>query len=313
MRAKDTSVLAPDSPQAKAIADLFYFDLMISVVIFATVAVMVVLALRRFRWRQGAPEPYQNPGNPKLEVIWTVVPTLILLALFIGTAHTMYVANPPVHGQKPMVVVIAHQWWWEYRYPASGVVTANELHLPADSTSLLELRSADVIHDFWVPDLGAKMDAIPGHPNTLWLGPRTPGTYFGTCAEYCGTQHALMGIQVMVDPPAAFATWEQQQLVVPATPTQGVAADGARLFQQRTCQNCHAIAGTKAQARVGPDLTHLASRNTLAAGVLSNTTPDLVRWLVNPQHTKPGCYMPNLHLTESEAQAIAAYLEEGKR
>jgi cytochrome c oxidase subunit 2 len=309
MNIQDTSVFAANSPQAQAIAQLFYFDLIIAAVIFATVAGLVITAVARFRHRDGAPEPVQDEGNPKLEMVWTIIPALILLALFIGTARTMSIVNPPMGGRTPNVVVTAHQWWWEYRYPGSGVLTANELHMSTDETWLLEVRSADVIHDFWVPDLGAKVDAIPGHPNYLWLTPRRSGTFLGTCAEFCGNQHALMGILVVVQPPAEYSAWEKSQLRVPGIPAAGPAAEGAHLFQERTCRNCHAVAGTTARGRVGPDLTHVADRETLGAGVLSNTTENLTRWIRNPQIYKEGCHMPDLHLNESEAHEIAVYLE----
>ncbi|MEJ2653468.1 MAG: cytochrome c oxidase subunit II [Gammaproteobacteria bacterium] len=309
MIVQDTSVFAPDSPQARAIERLFYFDLAIAAVIFAAVAGLVIAAVVRFRYRPGAPLPRQDEGNPKLETAWTIIPALILTALFIGTWRTMVFVNPPLHGRKPGMVVTAHQWWWEFRYPHSGVVTANELHLPVRVTSLLEVRTADVIHDFWVPDLGAKVDAIPNHPNYLWTKPSQTGIFLGTCAEFCGNEHALMGIRVIVQEPAAFSAWIQSQLVVPATPTNGVAGAGAKLFLTRTCENCHTIAGTAAKGTFGPNLTHLADRETIGAGVITNGLTNLTAWIHNPDRFKPGIYMPNLHLTESEAHAIAVYLE----
>jgi len=309
MPMQHTSVFHPDSPQARAIVHLFYFDLGIAVFIALTVTILVFIAIIRFRWRPGAPEPYQDPGNPKLETLWTVIPALILTALAVQTARTMRFVNPPVRDRSPNVVVMAHQWWWEYRYPQSGVVTANELHMPAEENWLLLIEAADVIHDFWVPDLGAKMDAIPGHPNHLWIEPHRAGTYIGTCAEFCGLEHALMGIRVIVQPKAEYAAWVKSQLVVPGPPVGAVAQQGARLFAERTCVNCHRIAGTPASGDVGPDLTHLADRETLGAGVLYNTLDNLARWIRRPQEYKPGCHMPDERLTGPEAHAIATYLE----
>ncbi len=309
MTLRDTSVFAANSPQAQAIARLFYFDLALTAAVFLTVALLVFYAVARFRQRPGAREPSQDEGNPKLEVMWTVVPGLVLTALFIATAHAMSIINPPVRERQPDVLVVAHQWWWEYHYPKSGVLTANELHLPAATRLLIKLESADVIHDFWVPDLGAKMDAIPGHPNYLWLTPLRPGTYLGTCAEFCGSEHALMGIRVIIEPPDAFAAWERLQTQVSEKPTQGPAATGAQLFQEKTCQSCHAIAGSEAAGKVGPDLSHVGSRQTLAAGVLANDLDNLTRWILWPQRYKPKCHMPNLRLAEGEARAIALYLE----
>jgi cytochrome c oxidase subunit II len=309
MRPRVTSVFDPGSPQAQAIADLFHFDLAIAAVIFLAVAGLVTYAALRFRWRPGAREPYQNHGNLKMEILWTVVPALILTVLLVRTAYTMSFVNPLAGSKTPDAVVIAHQWWWEYHYPQSGIVTANELHMPEGQKWLLQVESADVIHDFWVPDLGAKVDAIPAHPDYLWFQPQRDGVYLGTCAEYCGAQHALMGIRVIVDSPARFSQWEQSQIRVPTQPASPVARQGGRYFQDLTCTNCHRIAGTEAQAQVGPDLTHLADRQTIGAGVLDNTPDNLAKWLENPQQFKPECYMPNLHLTTEQARAIATYLE----
>ena len=304
-----TSVFNANSPQAQAIANLFYIDLAICVVIFLIVAALVIVAVIRFRQKPGQGEPYQDPGNPKLETLWTVIPSLVLVVLLVLTARTMHLVNPPVGNRVPNVIVTAHQWWWAYNYPQSGVVTANELHMPAGTNWLLGIESADVIHDFWVPDLGAKMDAIPGHPNYLWINPRQTGIYLGTCAEYCGCEHAMMGIRVVVQMPAEFAQWEQDQLRAPTAPIGAEAEHGAQLFAARTCTSCHTIAGTKAVGRVGPDLTHLATRDTIGSGALTNNLANLTRWISNPQAIKPGCYMPALRLPDAEVHAVAVYLE----
>ena len=270
-----TSVFNPQSPQAEEIAKLFYIDLAIAFAILLIVTILVVIAIFRFRQRPGQVEPVQDPGNPKLETLWTVVPSVVVVVLLVLTARTMHLVNPPVGNRTPNVIVTAHQWWWAYHYPQSGVIAANELHLSAGTNWLLGIESADVIHDFWVPDLGAKMDAIPGHPNYLWITPHATGVYLGTCAEYCGAEHALMGIRVVVQSPEDFVRWEQEQLRVPAAPTGAEAELGARLFAEKTCASCHLIAGTSATGHVGPDLTHLADRDTLGAGVLANN----VNWL----------------------------------
>lgn len=311
-KAHFTSVFHPDTPQASAIARLFYFDLIIAAVIFLTVATLVIYITVRFRHRRGDPEPRQDHGNTKLEITWTVVPALILLALLTATGITMYKVNPPLGRKVPDVVVVAHQWWWEYRYPASGVVTANELHMPSGRDWLIRVTSADVIHDFWVPDLCAKTDAIPGHPNYTWIKPHDAGIYLGTCAEYCGMEHALMGIRVIVESADEFARWEQSQLHVPGPPSGETARRGAKIFQEHTCVNCHTIAGTKADGKVGPDLTHVADRQTLAAGALDNNVNNLALWIGDPQSVKPGCHMPKLGLTEAQTRAIAVYLEQLK-
>lgn len=305
----DTSVFNANSPQAQAIKHLFYVDLIICGIILLVVTALVFVAIIRFRHRPGREEPFQDPGNPKLETLWTVIPALILVFLLILTARTMHTVNPPTGTRSPDVVVTAHQWWWEYRYPKTGAVTANELHMPMGVNWLLGIESADVIHDFWVPDLGAKMDAIPGHPNSLWIQPARAGTYLGTCAEYCGCGHAMMGIRVIVEPLAEFQAWEQHLLQIPPAPTGTVEKRGARLFAERTCINCHTVAGTTAKGHVGPDLTHMGDRQTLAAGVLDNTPDHLAQWIMDPQRIKPKCNMPSLGLTPADAHDIAVYLE----
>jgi cytochrome c oxidase subunit 2 len=191
-------------------------------------------------------------------------------------------------------------------------VTANEIHLPVGKRMLLQLEGGDVIHDFWVPQLGRKMDMIPGHTNWLWVEPTQTGTFLGACAEYCGAEHAWMRIRVIVQPQAEFDAWLRQQTQAAVTPTGGDAAQGAMLFQQQTCASCHAVAGTGANAQVGPNLTHFGGRDTIAAGVLDNTPDNLAKWLKDPQSVKPGSHMPDLQLTNDQIRALVAYLEAQK-
>ena len=181
--------------------------------------------------------------------------------------------------------------------------------MPAGPNWLLQIESADVIHDFWVPNLGAKMDAVPGNKNFLWIRPEQAGIFIGTCAEYCGAEHAMMGIRVIVESPGDFAAWEQTQLKTPAAPSSDAARRGEKLFIDRTCVNCHAVAGTKAQGRVGPDLTHFADRQTLGSGIFDNNLESLIKWLEDPQKLKPGLNMPSLRLTPGEARDLALYLQ----
>ena len=301
----------PDSPQAAAISNLFIVTLIIAGIVFAIVLVFTIIAIVRFRSRPDMEEPRQIFGNKKLEIGWTVAPALLLLGLFIYTAKTMQVSDQPVPSdqQGKDLVVVGHQWWWEVRYPQYGVVTANEVHMPVGQKLSGLFESADVIHDFWVPQLGRKIDLVPGHPNNLYLQLDTPGTYLGTCAEFCGAQHAWMRIRVIAQTQEDFAAWIKSQQQIPQTPTSGPAAEGAQLFQQIACQSCHTIAGTDAKGTVGPDLTHLASRETLGAGVLDNNPGNLTAWVNNPQNIKPGVNMPSLGLTNQQLQAIVAYLE----
>ncbi len=278
--------------------------------ILALITVLVLYAVVRFRRRPGTPEPRQVFGNSRVEMTWTVGALVIVTVLFVLTIRTMRSSDrAPSPGEHPNLVVTAHQWWWEAQYPASGVVTANEIHIPVGKAWLVQLKSVDVIHDWWVPDLGRKMDAIPGHPNQFWIQADKPGTYLGTCAEYCGVGHAWMRIRVIAQTQADFQAWEKHQLEVPAQPVSGAAAQGSKLFLNLTCFACHSIAGTPATADIGPNLTQLASRQTLASGRLENTPENLARWIANPQEYKPGSHMPNFHLSAEQDHDLVAYLE----
>ena len=309
MHMQHTYVFNVSSTQARDIANLFYFDLALSAFIFLLVAGLVAYCCARFRCRPGAGDPYQNHGSTKLETLWVIIPGLILGVFLVFTALAMHSVDPPVGTRQPDVTVTAHQWWWEYHYSKSGVVTANELHMVTGANWLLGVESADVDHSFWVPDLGPKKDAIPGMRNHLMLQPTRSGTYLGTCTEYCGMEHALMGIRVIVQPRADFDKWVQSQLAAPGKPVGAAAQQGERLFVDHTCMNCHRIAGTAANATVGPDLTHVADRETLGAGVLTNTVDNLTRWIEDPQKYKPGCNMPTMRLSQAQAYDIAVYLE----
>ena len=303
----------PQSPQAQDITNIFIITLAIAGVIFLIVTGSVIYASIRFRQKKPGEEGQLIYGNRKLEITWTVVPALILVVLAALTLKTMVNAAPPVPaGQTPDVIIIGHQWWWEFQYPKLGVTTANELHIPTGTRLLAEVRSADVIHSFWVPQLGPKIDATPGFPTNTWLQASMPGTFQGTCVEYCGAQHANMRIMVIAQTESDFNSWVQQQQVVPALPTGGDAALGAQLFATLTCSNCHTIAGTDAQGTIAPNLTHVADRQTLGAGVIPNSAAYLASWLADPQAIKPESLMPNLNLTTDQINELVAYLEGNK-
>jgi cytochrome c oxidase subunit 2 len=242
-----------------------------------------------------------------LEIIWTVGPTLIVICLFALTARGMRQSDPPAN-QEPDLIVIGHQWWWEIRYPGTGVTTANEIHIPVGRKFLVRLESADVIHDFWVPALARKIQLIPGQTNHIWLAADAVGTYGGECAEYCGAQHAWMRFSVIAESPAAFDAWLREQEKSAAIPASDSTQNGLKIFQTLTCINCHSIRGVSVAANAAPDLTHLAGRQILGAGVLSNTETNLFSWLKDPQTFKPGCYMPNLKLTDAQVGALTCYL-----
>jgi cytochrome c oxidase subunit 2 len=242
-----------------------------------------------------------------------IVPIAVLIGVLILTFTTLRaVASPPSHADL-VVEIIGHRWWWEVRYPSDAptrtVITANEIHIPAGEMVRLDLTTADVIHSFWTPELAGKRDLIPGRRNTLWLRADSVGVYRGQCGEYCGLQHANMSSLVVAQPPAEFEGWLDQQRDRAATPESGDVERGRDVFVKSACAFCHTIRGTEAGGRLGPDLTHLASRTTLAAGTLRNTRGNLAGWIANPQELKPGTLMPALPLTPTELHAVVGYLE----
>src|SRR5579864_1455336 len=279
------SPFVPRSPFAASIANLFSITLVVCAVIGVGVTAAIAYSLIRFRARSDGNEPRQVDGNRRIEIAWTLIPIAIVTWLFVMSVETMARSDPPAN-RAPDVVVVGHQWWWEARYP-SGVVTANEIHIPSGKPLLVRLESVDVIHDFWVPQLARKMDAVPGHPNFLWISADAAGAYGGACAEYCGTQHAWMRLRVVAEDAAAFDAWQNRQLAPAVAPTAGVAARGENIFREQACGNCHAIAGRGFEGRVAPDLTHVATRSTLGAGVSGASPRDLTAWLRDPQAVKP--------------------------
>ena len=225
--------LAPASPQAAAISNLFVGTLVFLSAILILVSFLVIYAIIRYRDRPGAPEPEQKFGSRKLEITWTLVPILSMVVLFGFTMRAMIAGDPPTAEAKPDLRIVAHQWWWEIIYLKSGVTTANEIHIPVGKQLLVDFRSADVIHDFWVPALGRKIDIIPGHPNRLWIEADHGGTYLGACAEFCGNEHAWMRIMVIADSPDDFAAWVKQQAGVPPIPSRRMSSS-ARRFTAKT-------------------------------------------------------------------------------
>jgi cytochrome c oxidase subunit 2 len=284
--------------------------------IFLVVGGLLLYALLRYRHRpndvNAAQEAAQIYGSNQIELSWTVIPILIVVMLFLATARVILATED---APKPVsaldVTVIGHQFWWEYRYPKLGIVTANELHIPVSdpkhpTPTYLTMSSADTDHSFWVPRLAGKTDLIPNQVNTMWIDPNNPGLYLGQCAQYCGVQHAKMLIRIYADSPADFAAWvaHQQELAV-ENPS---AAEGREIFQHNACISCHAVAGTVATGRFGPDLTHIASRDTIASGSVPNTAANLRAFVDNPASFKPGALMPPMHLNDHDLNAVTAYL-----
>jgi cytochrome c oxidase subunit 2 len=272
-------------------------------------------AVVKFRKRsEGAErEPAQVYGSTQIELAWTIIPILIVVVLFLATARVIHgIQDAPKPAAALQVTAIGHQFWWEFRYPALGVVTANELHIPVSdpahpTPTFLKLLSADTDHSFWVPQLAGKTDLIPNHPNEMWMDPQQEGIYLGQCAQYCGTQHAKMLLQVSVDSPEAFEAWVHAQAQSATQDDKEIA--GKRVFETTACVNCHAIGGTNATGRFGPDLTHLMSRRTIASGAAENTKENLRLWIQNPAEIKPGSLMPAMQLTDADLDALVRYLE----
>jgi cytochrome c oxidase subunit 2 len=309
-----TNIFAPASTPANTIFGLSVFVLAVTGAIFIVVFSLLVYAIVKFRKRtdDDGREPPQVYGSNQVELAWTVIPVLIVVALFMATARVIgSVQRASRPGNAIEVIAIGHQFWWEYRYPGLHVVTANELHVPVSdpahpTPTFITLLSADTDHSFWVPRLNGKTDLIPNHPNNTWIDPHETGLYVGQCAQYCGTQHAKMLLRVYVQSRDEFDRWIQQQSQ-PAHPSDA-ASEGQHIFETTACINCHAVAGTVADGRFGPDLSHLMSRDTIAAGAAPNTPENLQRWIRNPDSIKPGSLMPAMELSNRELDAVTAYL-----
>ena len=277
----------------------------IAALIFAGVLVALVVFTVRYRdpRRDQAPQIH---GHRSLEIVWTAVPLALLAVVFvlslvtlgqIGQGATFGSLEPPV-----TVSVVGHQWWFEFRY-ANGAVSANELHIPAGVRIELDLASSDVIHDLWVPELGAKSDVIPGQRNVMRLFTARAGTFAGACAEFCGLEHAWMRVVVIAEPRADFERWIAAQ----AAPTTA-SGRGLEVLRSNACASCHVVQGQLAGTAIGPDLTHVGSRRTLAGGVLANTADAMRAWIADPQRYKPGALMPRVPLSAADLDAVVAYL-----
>ena len=310
-----TNIFKPLASPAAAEKSIALFVCAVTAAIFVVVAGLITYTIWRFRRRpddHSGQEPAQVYGSNQIEVAWTVIPILIVFILTGVTARVIAGvenASPPKAMLK--VRVIGHQWWWQVEYPDYGIVTANEIHVPVapngQNATYLQLESLDVIHSFWVPQLSGKTDLIPNRRNFMWIDPQEPGVYVGNCAEYCGTQHANMLLRVIAQPQADFAKWAAQQQKNGGD--QQIAAEGKKVYESLSCVNCHAIKGTPSIGKFGPDLTHLMTRQTLAAGVVTNTPEHLRAWVNDPQDIKPGVLMPSLKLTNKELDQVVAYLE----
>jgi cytochrome c oxidase subunit 2 len=301
------STLVASSDMARDVLSLYALITWICLGIGLLVFALLGYVLLRFRDRPGAPLPPQTHGHAWLEIAWTIGPAIVLLIIAVPTLQVLFRTQSLAKPKDALEVVVrGYQWWWEFAYPTLGVVTANELHLPAGRRIVFTLEGPDVIHSFWVPKFGGKRDVVPGRSNTITLIPDTRGDYWGQCAEFCGTSHANMGLRVVVDTPPDFDRWVAAQRA-PAVEPSGDAAAGKAIFAANACVGCHAVRGVST-GRLGPDLTHFGSRRTLAAGMFPNTPERVVAWVRDAPALKPGVKMPPFRLTDEQARALAAYL-----
>jgi cytochrome c oxidase subunit 2 len=312
------NALDVSGPQASSIAGLWWLMLPIGAVVWVLVVSVMLMGITRTRSGPATETIARDDVRERKlarVVIGAVAVTVVTLFLVlmsdfrVGQALTL----PPATKVVP-IKIIGHQYWWEIQYPDSIaqniVVTANELHIPAGKEIVLELASRDVIHSFWVPSLAGKKDLLPGYTRSLWFRADTAGVYRGQCAEFCGLEHAKMGLLVIAESQERYDAWIKAQRAPGAEPTDSLAARGKTVFLGTSCAMCHSIGGTTAGAQLGPDLTHIGSRRTIAAGTLANTEGNLLSWIADPQQIKPGTIMPATKLNPSDMKALVAYLRQ---
>jgi len=314
------SVFDPSSPQARAVAHLWWWMLGVGGTIWIGVSIVAIYAAFARRGRRESDDLLHIPDETQRRierlVSTGVVATMLVLVGFLVYDFSVgrALAQHPERGLT--IDVTGHQWWWDIQYenpdPSRALHTANEIHVPVGEPIQFKLRAADVIHSFWAPNLSGKRDLIPGYMSTLWFKADTAGVYRGQCAEFCGLQHAKMAFYIVADPRPKFEAWVAASSEAHQTPTDSTLVGGERVFLSSGCAVCHTISGTQAFATVGPNLSHFASRATIAAGTLPNTSVNLARWILNPQVIKPGADMPAVPLQPPQMNALVAYLESLK-
>jgi cytochrome c oxidase subunit 2 len=335
------TTLLPRGDFARIADDLLDTTVRWALLVFVLVEGALVYAIFRFRGKPGDPEPHQSHGNTTVEIIWTVIPALILAAIAVPTVRAIFQTNSSPDKSALTIQVIGHQWWWEFRYPEYNLTTANEIHVPVGRTVSLRMGSNDVIHSFWVPQFAAKRDVFANRETRLWFKAEVEGEYPGQCAEFCGVQHGRMGYRIRAQKPAEFDAWvtHMQTLKPTASPTasadngvhtasQGATvqqpasaqaaqgdqyAAGEKLFTAKGCVACHALYAVNApKGMVGPNLANVGARSYIAAGTLKNTDENLAHWIRDPQGIKKGVLMPNLGVSEPDSKALAAFLRAHK-
>lgn len=304
------SVVDPAGPVAQMQLGLLEFDLWMIAWIGAAVIFVILFAISKFRRRPaGEAVPPQWDSNRRLEIGWTLGAVALLIPLAIHPISGEFaLANPPADPNTVEIKVIGHQWWWEFQYPKEKITAANEVHIPTGRVIRFKVTSVDVIHSFWVPRLGGKMDANPGRVTDLWLKADEPGVYYGQCAELCGPSHGRMLFRVIAHSPGDYDAWVNSRKNANNKAQDTLAQNGEKIFGQR-CRTCHTIDGTAYQGRVGPNLTAYGYQQTIGGGIMENTNETLAAWISNPQSVKPGTKMPNLQLKKDEVDSLVAFLK----
>jgi cytochrome c oxidase subunit 2 len=329
------SVLEPRGQFARITDAVFMQTVWWAILVFVLVQGALLYAMFRFRGRPGDAEPAQIHGNTTLEIVWTIIPAVILAVIAVPTVKAIF-KTAEIPGDNPLTVeVIGHQWWWEFRYPEYNLTTANELHVPVNRTVHMRMGSADVIHSFWVPQFAGKRDVFPNRQTRLWFIAEQAGNYPAQCTEFCGIQHGKMAYRIVANEPAEFDAWVAKMRtfaaapspapspaakdtvrttssgasIEPSAPQEAAVAEGQKLFLTKGCTGCHSLVALNApKGMLGPNLANIGARSWIAAGTLPNTDENLAHWIRVPQEVKQGVLMPNLGLSETEARTIAGYL-----
>lgn len=302
------TTLLPRGDFARIADDLLDITVKWALVVFVLVEGILIYAILKFRGRPNDAEPHQTHGNTTVEIVWTVVPALILAAIAVPTVKAIFETNA-VPGKDALTIeVVGHQWWWEFRYPEYNLTTANEMHVPLGRTVSLRMGSSDVIHSFWVPQFAAKRDVFANRETRMWFKAEAEGDYPGQCAEFCGIQHGRMAYRIKAQKPDEFQAWVAHMQTLKKKPTAAT-SEGEKLFLAKGCVACHALNAYDApKGMVGPNLANVGARSYIAAGTLKNTDENLAHWIRDPQSIKKGVLMPSLGLTAEEASTLVQYL-----
>ena len=306
------SIFDAASQQAEKIRALDIGFIIAALGMLLLVTGLMVYIIVKYRAKDNAAEPSQTAHTWKLEILMVGMPLVLIIVFFFWSVTIMNAVMPDHGDRRPDIIITGHQWWWQAYYPGTKVSAANEIHLPVGKEILMELNAADVIHDWWVPAFGAKMDMIPGMHNYLWVTINKPGIYDGTCSEFCGQQHAWMRIRVVAQSEEDYNRWLAENSVPAKSPTDSLAKIGEALFLKASCSDCHSINGINAKVTVGPDLTHFSDRETMLTGMMANNPANVEKWLTDPQKVKPGAHMPRFLLAKDSIRALTTYLTQLK-